>query len=1371
MSRATPKAFESPGSADLTGHYERFSPLRFLVITVGGIFLAEVIAMIFLLVFNLKILPYYLQTLIDAGIMIVLISPIIYYFSLSPLLLHIERRKQVETQLHEMALFPALNPDAVLQVNALGEIKKTNSSAEKMGLFVGGQLSILIPDLRDLDLADCIATGSKRQIQQTQLGDRVLQWVIHGAPELELAFLYSTDVTEWKRAEEEIYRLSSIVQQTADTVVVTNRDGVIEYVNPAFEQKTGYGKDEVLGKNPRILKSGLHDEKFYQELWGTILKSEVFHGELTNRNKNGGLLHEVKTITPLRDLQGNITHFVATGKDITERREAEEQLRRAHDDLERRVQERTEELVAANAALLDEINERKKIQSALEQSERELRESEEKAQNLVKYAPAAIYEMDIFGRRLLSVNDIACQWSGYSREEMLSMNPMDLMDAEGKVKFQERIHEKISEKDINDSAEYRIITKEGHEIVAEMHVGAFTYKEGVLENVLVVAHDITARKQAEDELRQNREDLFRAQQVGQIGSWRLDVRNNTLAWSKENHRIFGIPQGTPLTYETFLGTIHPGDREYVDTKWKAGIAGEPYDIEHRVVVNGDVKWVREKAYLEVDDAGNLLGGFGITQDITERKRAEEQLLYQSTLLANVNDAIIASDAQYRITAWNSAAETLYGWKSEEVVGRIDVDIIRTEWSEKDANEMRRVIEERGRWRGEATQIHKDGTRFPVEVSSIVLYDDRGQVTGYVSVNRDSTERKRVEEQLERSNQKLNEILASIQDDFYVLDRDWDFVYASKLFTSKVGKEPHDIVGQNIWKMFPKYMGTILEENFRAAMEKREVRRFELGGKYTSVWYRMTAFPSAEGITVLGTDITERKRADEALRRSEEQFYKVFHFNPVGVNLFRLTDSRSVDVNDAFLDLTGYSREEFVGHSGLELNLFPNSQERVKWMQGLLEYGAVRNIDTQIRKKSGQIADVLFSIVQIEINHEMMGLVMVIDITDRRLAEEALRRAHDELELRVRERTKELAAANKELSDEIAERKEVERQLRVETTALESAANGVIITDIAGAILWSNPAFLSMSGYNMDEVIGATPHILFSGRQEKIYYQNLWHTILEGNIWRGETINRRKDGSLYVEEQTITPVRGEDCRISHFIAIKQDVTERKRIEAEIQERNQREKNLTQMIHTMQVDIARDLHDTIGQNIGYLRMKLDYMAEKDLSAKGSNLKAEFSQMSQVANESYDLVRGTLAILQSQGPDDLLQLFKRYAGQIVERSALEVEFFSRGAVGLLSTHQMRQFFYIFREALSNIEKHSCAAHASVDMSWGANAVELSIRDNGKGFDPSLVAVSTGHYGLKFMRERTEMMSGSFQVKTELGVGTQVIITVPISRNGFEN
>ncbi len=141
-------------------------------------------------------------------------------------------------------------------------------------------------------------------------------------------------------------------------------------------------------------------------------------------------------------------------------------------------------------------------------------------------------------------------------------------------------------------------------------------------------------------------------------------------------------------------------------------------------------------------------------DITERKRMEEKLAYQAHLLANVNDAIVASDDQYRLTAWNAAAESLYGWKAGEVLGRIGLDVLQTEYPGVAKSEMLRRIAESGQWRGEATQARKDGTRIHVEVASLTLRAATGRIAGYVSVNRDITDRKRMEEALRKAHDEL-----------------------------------------------------------------------------------------------------------------------------------------------------------------------------------------------------------------------------------------------------------------------------------------------------------------------------------------------------------------------------------------------------------------------------------------------------------------------------------------------------------------------------------------------------------------------------------------------------------------------------------------
>ena len=131
------------------------------------------------------------------------------------------------------------------------------------------------------------------------------------------------------------------------------------------------------------------------------------------------------------------------------------------------------------------------------------------------------------------------------------------------------------------------------------------------------------------------------------------------------------------------------------------------------------------------------------------------------------------------------------------------------------------------------------------------------------------------------------------------------------------------------------------------------------------------------------------------------------------------------------------------------------------------------------------------------------------------------------------------------------RRKAEEELRLSHSALEAAADGIVITGLDGAIVWANPAFTRMTGYELEEAIGRNPRILRSGVQREAFYRQMWETIAAGGVWRGELYNRRKNGTLYVEEMAITPVRDEQGAITHFVAIKQDVTHRKRQEEVIQ----------------------------------------------------------------------------------------------------------------------------------------------------------------------------------------------------------------------------
>ena len=143
----------------------------------------------------------------------------------------------------------------------------------------------------------------------------------------------SKESLDRKQMQTELLKLSGALEQTADTVIITTSDGTIEYVNPAFENITGYSAGEVVGRKPDFLRSGEHKDDFYKTMWNTILDGDVFHGLFLNRRKDGKLVHEEKTITPMKNAKGEIDHFIATGKDVTEKRMIEQNSRQNQDHL------------------------------------------------------------------------------------------------------------------------------------------------------------------------------------------------------------------------------------------------------------------------------------------------------------------------------------------------------------------------------------------------------------------------------------------------------------------------------------------------------------------------------------------------------------------------------------------------------------------------------------------------------------------------------------------------------------------------------------------------------------------------------------------------------------------------------------------------------------------------------------------------------------------------------------------------------------------------------------------------------------------------------------------------------------------------------
>ncbi len=250
-------------------------------------------------------------------------------------------------------------------------------------------------------------------------------------------------------------------------------------------------------------------------------------------------------------------------------------------------------------------------------------------------------------------------------------------------------------------------------------------------------------KQAKQALLENGQDLNRAQAVAHTGSWRLDVRSNQLLWSDETHRIFGIPRETRMTYETFLSSVYPEDREFVNSRWIAALRGEPYDIEHRIVVGDDIKWVRERAELEFGSKGELKGGFGTVQDITERKSIENELRVKDFAVSSAASGIAITDLDGIVTYVNSTCLSMWDYeREEEVLGKPAVDFFADK--KRFAGVLKTVLEE-GIWQDEGQARRIDGSTFDVQVLANLVTDADGEPFCMMASFIDITELKKIDQ--------------------------------------------------------------------------------------------------------------------------------------------------------------------------------------------------------------------------------------------------------------------------------------------------------------------------------------------------------------------------------------------------------------------------------------------------------------------------------------------------------------------------------------------------------------------------------------------------------------------------------------------------
>jgi PAS domain S-box-containing protein len=236
--------------------------------------------------------------------------------------------KRFEEQLKLMAMFAELNPAPVFRFNKEGIISESNPASNhifKHKSITGKNIAEILPGVKKINIVDTISNGKILNLIES-IDNQTYRFELRGVPELNSCQIYGADISEITKTKIENLKFTKAIEQTSNSIMITNPRGNIEFVNTAFEEITGYVQDEVLGKNPRILKTDHLPKEVYIEMWETLKSGNVWKGEFHNRKKDGSKYWEEATISPIRNEAGEIISYMAVKEDITENKKAKKAL-------------------------------------------------------------------------------------------------------------------------------------------------------------------------------------------------------------------------------------------------------------------------------------------------------------------------------------------------------------------------------------------------------------------------------------------------------------------------------------------------------------------------------------------------------------------------------------------------------------------------------------------------------------------------------------------------------------------------------------------------------------------------------------------------------------------------------------------------------------------------------------------------------------------------------------------------------------------------------------------------------------------------------------------------------------------------------------
>lgn len=730
--------------------------------------------------------------------------------------------------------------------------------------------------------------------------------------------------------------------------------------------------------------------------------------------------------------------------------------------------------------------------------------------------------------------------------------------------------------------------------------------------------EITQRKKAEEQIQKQKQEIQDFIDSMSTLSAKIDTKGNLLMINKTALQATGLAM-EKLPETNFLEgdwwALNPSAHARVCEAFEKACNGENINYDENITVFGQMLTINFSLIpiLTADGRVDYIVAEG--RDITLQKRAEEKikesehmfstLFYKSPVMKS-----IAEISTGKYIAVNNAFAAFFDRPKEKIIGKISSDLNMLVFPEE-RDKIIKNIRENGFVRDVETQIRSDDGKTRWVSTSIDIVNLNGEDC-FLTAATDITKRKEAEESLAKLNNELEQKVKERTEEIYnnekrfraliensheviiISDAKGNHLFVSEGIKRMLGYTPEEFMGLSIFNMVADdeadALRLLLQKIIDAPHQHQPftatIHILHKNGSWRWVETVMAGFldvPGLNGIVINYHDVTERKEAEENMKATLKEISD-YKYALDESSIVAITDQKGVitHANNNFCKISKYKREELIGQDHRIINSGYHSKEFIRNLWITIANGKIWKGELKNRAKDGTIYWVDTTIVPFlnKAGKPYQYVAIRADITERKQAEENLQKSL------------------KEISDY--------------KYALDESSI-VAITDQQGIIKHANHNFCKISKYGIDELIGQDHRIINSGYHPKTFIRNLWVTIANGKIWRGELKNKAKDGTIYWVDTTIVPFLNEVGKPYQYVAIRADITDRKKAENEIQKLNEELEqkviartaelqSANKEMEAFSYSVSHDLRAPLRGIIGFTAiLEEDYVSKLDDEAK--------------------------------------------------------------------------------------------------------------------------------------------------------------------------